>query len=443
LGKIPKLGGPVFPPPPNPQQPLTDLAAFPILTEEVGYPPSPLARGGGTPGGGSGGSTGLGQTAMKAVADVLGWKVRSDDPKGFVGALTQSFALTDVEGHVESKWVQRSYAVQSDLSGGISGAQASLYTRAKFLLDESLPLLNGLYELNPEATKEDLEALREVVRSQMTELVNEFAYAGGPRVSRVNTYFQLMLLTPPPGVPSMTPVGGVQNNSDLIQGTLGNLRDVFGLGTNVPVNALNPNLGMQPNQLVNTVKDEEDATNFRVISDYMTSLYQSWLTNLPYFNLNAAQPFLGTQLVLISRQLSVTSELVDEVRFTMDSVFLGPAERQTMLLNFQAVDPTLSDPMFLEDLLAWIQKMVSEEAPGIIQTGGKFGVYQIASIAAQQLLLVNATQTLAANAVAAGLPSALSAPRVTIALQNLSSQLTTLGSLATAVQTAYLPVNPS
>ena len=29
----------------------------------------------------------------------------------------------------------------ASLSGGISGAQASLYTRAKFLLDESLPLL--------------------------------------------------------------------------------------------------------------------------------------------------------------------------------------------------------------------------------------------------------------------------------------------------------------
>ena len=129
------LGGP------NPQNPLTDLAAFPVLTEEVGFPPSPLAKSGGTTGGGYGapGGSGLGQTAAKAIADVLGWKTKPNDPKAFLGALTQSFTLTEVEGRVESKWMQRSYAVQTDLSGGISGAQASLYTRARYMLDQSLP----------------------------------------------------------------------------------------------------------------------------------------------------------------------------------------------------------------------------------------------------------------------------------------------------------------
>ena len=57
--------------------------------------------------------------------------MNATDPKGFLGALNQSFTVTEVEGHIESKWTPRTYAVQTDLAGGITGAQASLYSRAK------------------------------------------------------------------------------------------------------------------------------------------------------------------------------------------------------------------------------------------------------------------------------------------------------------------------
>ena len=168
------------------KNPLTDLAAYPILTEEVGYPPSPLATPSSTRGGGGGGTPPIGQMVNKAVSDVLGWKIKAGDTKGFLGALTQSFTLTEVEGHVESTWTPRTYAVQTDLAGGISGAQASIYARGQEALDQSLPLLDGLYALDPEADQEDVIALKAVVKSQFTELVNELAFLSGPRVSRVN-----------------------------------------------------------------------------------------------------------------------------------------------------------------------------------------------------------------------------------------------------------------
>src|SRR5215472_15022629 len=157
------------------KNPLADLAAYPILTEEVGYPPSPVA----TPsspskGGGTGTGAPLGQIVNKAVSEVLGWKVKAGDTKGFLGALNQSFTLTEVEGHIESKWTPRTYAVQTDLAGGITGAQASVYSRGKEALDQSLPLLDGLYTLEPEADQEDVVALKAVVKSQFSELVNEF-----------------------------------------------------------------------------------------------------------------------------------------------------------------------------------------------------------------------------------------------------------------------------
>ena len=42
-------------------------------------------------------------------------------------------------------------------------------------------------------------------------------------------------------------------------------------------------------------------------------------------------PFLGTRLVLLSRQLEVISETVTETYLPLDSVFFGAAERQTVL----------------------------------------------------------------------------------------------------------------
>jgi hypothetical protein len=151
-------------------QSVEDIAEFSVLTEEIGYPPSPLARPSGWGGAmapTAGGS--LGQTAMSAIGAVLGLKVqpgRMVDPKGFVGALNASFSLKEIEGHTEAIWTPRTYAVQTDLSGGITGAQASVYQRAKDALDKSLPLLDGLYPLFKEAKDEDVAALRATVRSQ-------------------------------------------------------------------------------------------------------------------------------------------------------------------------------------------------------------------------------------------------------------------------------------
>jgi hypothetical protein len=150
--------------------------------------------------------------------------------------------------------------------------------------------------------------------------------------------------------------GPLQTDPDQISGSLGNLRILFGFS--------------QDDDQVNTVEDEQDLTNFRIVSDYVISLAQSWLNNLQFFGLQTQTPFFGTQLVLLSRQLSVIAESVNEVRFTLDSVFIGPAERQTLQIQFSSGDPS----MFLEDLLTWIDSFASEEGPRLIQDGGKFAV---------------------------------------------------------------------
>ena len=174
------------------------------------------------------GAPALGQTAMKAISDVLGWQVKPD-PKAFIGALNASFSIKQVDGHTEATWTPRTYAVQTDVGGGITGAQASVYARAKDALDQSLPLLDGLYPLFQEAKPEDCEAVRRIVRSQFTDLVNEFALLGGPRIPRVTQLFFLLLggnQLPQNAAAALT--FKVETDPDQISGSLGNLRDEFG-----------------------------------------------------------------------------------------------------------------------------------------------------------------------------------------------------------------------
>jgi hypothetical protein len=455
---IPPWGhGSAFPPilPPGGGGP---IPAYPILTEEVGYPPSPVA-GSGTQtsrGGATGRGAALGPVVTKALQDVLGWKVNGGDAKGFLGALNQSFKLTIVEGHVQSEWTPRSYAVTSDLAGGISGAQASLYTMARTMLDKALPIIDGLYALDPAADQEYVAALKQLANSQLTELVNELAFLGGPRVMRVHQYFRMLLgftisINPgaqgvPPSiqlqVPSLppgeqAPPAGLLTpwaDPDGVLGTLGNLRDQLGLAEPTLATDTEPSY-------INTVADEQNVTNLRILVDYTNSLLNSWTNSFAFFFQNTSTPFLGTQLVLISRQLGVISETVDEVRFVLDSVFIGPAERKTYVLQLQPIPDFTGTvvplpQIFLEDLLSWIQDYVTDEAPPIIQTGGRIALGEdFAAMIAEFVLHAYATFLFAKGQTGR---SAIATDRVLFSLSKLSRQLFELYNTALTVGVTYL-----
>lgn len=424
-------------PPPNGEQPpsgmvttpskFDELTAFPLMTESRGTV-------GGTPSATRGMLTAgpLGQVVEGAIQQVLGWKPRNDDPKGFVGALTQSFKATEVDGTRQFTWMPRTYAVQTDLSGGLTGAQASLFSRAQNAIDQMLPLLEGLEELRVDLDKDNLDALRALVRSQITELVNELGTTGGPRVARVDQLFNVLL---GPAATNTTP----EMDPDKVAGQLGGLRDILGM------------VGGK----VNTVEEEQNLTNFRILVDYLTSLRQSWLANREYFERPSTKPFFGTQLVLLSRQLSVVAESVDELRLTMDSVFIGNAERQTLPITFptlvtlpdQTTEPAATNTMFLEELLSWVSTFASTEGPTLIQDGGKYGVqYSFLPTAKmlrnlvsgaqkpQNVALPNGSQPAPGQRAVADLPSGYQTARVQRALQELALHLHELVSLAVNIE---------
>ena len=331
-----------------------DISTYPVLTQEMGYPTGPVYPGGG--GGGTPQAAPLLNLVDRTLSSVLGRRPRVADTNSFIAALNQSFTCEEVEGRTTCTWVPRAYAGATELGGTLSGAQASVYERARVTLDAVLPLLDKLQPLLPDFDPEDAEAVRSIVRTELTELVNELATEGGPRVLRVDSLFEILLgqefvarnglnINDPANAGLLAAVG---------LGEIGRLGDVYGLTFDQ----------------VNTLEEERDLTDYVILQDHVRTLQASWLTFRTAF-LGQVSTFFGTQLVLLSRSLSGVAESVSEVAFAMDSVFLGHAERQVTQIEFPAtVAPA---PMLVQELLNWIESFASLEGPRIIQDGGKRG----------------------------------------------------------------------
>jgi len=374
---------------------------YPLLTESA-------AMGGASWSGGAPSGADLGQTVQEALRSVLNWRATgyNGDAKGFVTALNQSFSVRQIEGHTEFTWTPRSYAaVQSGL-GALTGAQASIFTRAKVALDQALPLLEGLYPLRADADPQNTEAIRAIVRSGLTELVNELGIEGGPRVLRVDDLFRQLS--------GYTNSLQFNPNPEQVKGQLAQLAAVFGLKRNQ----------------VNTIDEEQNLTNFLIIVDYTLGLQQSWLTQRGFFTRGSgSEPFLGTQLVLVERSLAVIAESVREAYMAMDSVFLGREERQVVELAFPG-EPSL----FVAELLGWIDQVASNEGPQLIKDGGKQGVISFQPT-------IERLAQLAAGALIppqnpADLPAGYRTARVQRALQELADHLDEASRLVQQIQQA-------
>lgn len=365
-----------------------DAVSYPILTRDASdYPVS--RNGSSSTTGGGNGVTSITRTAKQTLRDVLGWRYRTDDAKGFLAALNKSFSLKEVEGHIEWEWKAQSYMVQADM-GEITGAQASVYKQASVVLETALPLLDGLKPLRTDADAEDTEAMRAIIRTEMTELVGELGLTGGPRVQRVDSFFQ-KLIGPTPS-----------SDPEHVEGQLKRLRERFGL-----VRAR-----------VNNVEEEQILTNFLILVDNVNGLYQLYASKRGYFT-GDLEPFLGTQLVLLSEVLDAILEQLQETYDAMDSVFFGPAERQT-------TDLTLTDKssITVTEILSWVENFAAVEGRQLIQEGGKDGVVVFTQTISRLYEIVQDAANIAAQ------PSTnpvrpFHTRRVALALGELASYLST------------------
>jgi hypothetical protein len=218
---------------------------------------------------------------------------------------------------------------------------------------------------------------------------------GGPRFVRVDGLFDLLLK-------GETAEDGVTIRG----GHIGYLTEKFGL----------------KDSLINTLEEESNFSNFIIFQDYVNSLRDSWTRFKDVFK----DKDLGTNLVLLSRALSVTAEAVVEVHAAMDSVFVGAAERQV------AAFPDGSDHSILvDDLLSWVVTFASDEAPSLVREGGKRGIAAIVPTAQQLVDLVR--RFIDAIPTEPLLPEGLRHPRVVHPLQELRSYLDRVHDLASSI----------
>jgi hypothetical protein len=430
-----------------PAAPATDVSgaldntqAYPLLTGSVGLTSPALS------GGQAGASTtSLARMAENAVRDVLGWRPKSSDTKGFVEALTRSFDVREVEGHTEWTWMKRGYAVklQDDL-GAISGAQASIYSRAKAALSETLPMLDSLFSFRPDVRPDDIEAIRVVVRSEFSELVSELGTVGGPRVQRVDELFGFLI----------GPATGANADPEKTAGHLGELRERLGMKRSA----------------INTAEDEQNLTNYLILVDYILALRQSWENQRKFFarGNGGAAPYLGTQLVLVSQALTAIAENTTQLDFAMKSVFLGDTEQPLIMLQyagkpaFSVIDiPGDDDPgqrqgtfqfsanasaLSVAELMDWVEQTAIEESPRLIQDAGKDGVIAIFPTLNKLRKLVRGALIAAQGGLQdeRRLPKGYATPRVQRALMELANQLDEAARLAgeIKVQDRRPAINP-
>jgi len=383
-----------------------DVVTYPILTREIDSDLGGPSRAGALNGGA------LNHTAQQTLRDLLGWRYRSEDAAGFTAALSKAFTARQVDGYTHWDWKPQSFSLQADL-GAVTGAQASIHAQARTTIDQVLPLLDALEPLRVDVDKEDSEAIRSIVRASLREIVDELALKSGPRVQRVDLYFEGMLGDAGSG-------DGKSVDADSVDGQLGQLRERFGLLA----------------ERVNTVDEERNLTNFIVIVDQLHSLRQAWLARRGFFSRNlysVRQPFLGTQLVQLAEILDVIVEQVQECCAGMDSVFFGAAERQATLLRLPP-----HPPITVAELMSWIESFATGEGRRLLQDSGKDGVVAFHDTIEPLARLARAAVVAASGDVGEGskwsAPAAFRTRRVAVLLDCLALHLETAAQRAGEIQ---------
>jgi hypothetical protein len=328
-----------------------------------------------------------------ALGGILGHIQRTDNPKTLVDTLTQTFTARQVDGRTVYDWNPQSVSVRaSDLGGGITGAQASLYHRAKTAIQDGIRLLTALTPLKPSADRENMEATRSIIRTEMQELLVELGARGGPRILRVDNLFQLLLGE------------DADSGNQRPGGQLKKLAEYFGLVRGQ----------------INTVEEEQNYSNFLTLKDYLQSLRRSWV-DYKRTQDSSAGAYIGTQLVRLSQALAVVAESVQEVYRIMELFFLGPEERLSVYIDFTRAEADdeemdlpygvprpafplpdgtgysfentaqLRDSMSIEGLLNWVWRFASEEGPLLAKSGGKLGIRVISETSDRLMVLTQAT----------------------------------------------------
>jgi hypothetical protein len=352
--------------------------------------------------GGAGGVAGPPAAASPAMdryfREVLGYTARDPsapgtvDVEAFVSALDRHFTEVELEGTTEYRFTPYGGALPTERAGlMITGAQASLYTRAIQAETAIQSMLDSLYPLSEIADKEQAAASRAILSSIVHQLITELGAEGGPSAILVDAFFAQLL--------DLSIGDAPPDDPDVVEGAIGDLRERFYL----------------TRDRINLPAEEENYTKYLSIFDYLVSLYASWRVQRPFFTGETGEPYFGTLLVYLRRALQVVVENTDELILRLDFADIGTSERQNLRVK---VGPPENTWLYLQATLDWIREYANETAPALIEAAGRDGAI---STYATLWRMADAVESFVGQPP--GFPALYSDPLVQAAVASLASSL--------------------
>ncbi len=361
----------------------------------------------------------------RAINQVLG-KTPGRGANNFVNALDAAFPK---QGYGQSTMTMPMISADNYGTNGllaeVSTEQAILYRQVSINMTDALKVLTGIQYFSPQADKESVEALRELIRGRITFLVEEFRRADEPR-------------------------------SDLVKSYLRSLDEY--------TNEFGKQAYINDTRLAVTIEDEEQTTNFKLFKSYITTLSQAWARYF-YAGKSGRVDSLSVRVDRARVLLPIVSQANLDFSNALESVGLSENERRSRASLFTALDlpaillentskdrfgfqntqtssPGL-DPDYLStwlpditvsDLIDWLDRYSNTEASSALES--TYGI-DFVTDQADRLFWTIAPVVTHLKTVVASNPSSqsmlkqiLSNERVAWALDNILSQLNALAELA-------------
>lgn len=306
----------------------------------------------------------------RALAQVLG-RTPGQGSDGFIKALNAAFP-TATDGNVISTPARSAVSLHSPQNGGkrdamigqLSVQQANLYRQGNIIATDALQVLAGLEPFDPTADVDAVEALRTLIQSQISSLVEELGRLDEPRLERVSTYFSTL-------DKSLDELGRrIRLTRQIIMGNpSGNpVSDVF------PV----------------TINDEAQTAAYELLKNYVATLKIIWQKYID--SLSESEVVSGRYSERLSRvnvMLPVVTGSNHSFINAMDAIGFTTSERRSdaalfttlgseFTLSINLPDGTSSRvklaDITVNDFNDWIDQFTNVEAPSLLGSSGRFGL---------------------------------------------------------------------
>jgi hypothetical protein len=351
----------IFPsggPNPNPQaDALRQLAN--TFTRYAGTQQTVYDNGGGQAGGISGANL-LERQVERVLAQVLGRSPGRGDGS-FTSALEAAFPI-DCYGNISATPTRsvvsmhvNGNGVAGNLASQLSVEQAALYRQAVTIAGDTQRVLAELEPFAEIGDEQKIEALRALIRSELSELTQEFGRVDKPRPQRVEAYFD-QLIGP---------------NGHVIQ---------FGHRAFLDRQLAVPT----------TTEDEGQLAGFELLRRYIDMLRTAW-NNYNQPQINQCFPAFSDRLTRAQTLLPSIAAALDTFMSSMSAVGFADAERRTEVARFTRLAPANAIPplpdLTVGDLNEWIDRFANIEAQTVLSESGQYGLQSVTD-QADRLFLV-------------------------------------------------------